>query len=172
VQPNYIVCCVDFVTELYHNHCDDVCSAQRDMRELLYDIILLIVVLIHLVAAPYTKVEESFNVQATHDIYTYGTNITAYDHLEFSGVVPRTFIGPLLMVLPVWPLITALGRSYALIIVRASLATACVASFGVFRRALAKQLSHLPLLSLLFTLVGLYFWHIPFVANAIFWPLI
>ncbi|KAF2622760.1 glycosyltransferase family 22 protein [Macroventuria anomochaeta] len=62
-------------------------------------------VLIHLFVSPYTKVEESFNIQATHDILIHGipgSNVdqffTAnYDHVSFPGSVPRTFTGALVL---------------------------------------------------------------------------
>lgn len=56
-------------------------------------------ILLHLFVAPYTKVEESFHVQATHDILAhglpYGNEIdrSNYDHFEFPGAVPRTAVG-------------------------------------------------------------------------------
>jgi alpha-1,6-mannosyltransferase len=60
--------------------------------------------LIHLFVAPYTKVEESFNIQATHDILNYGlpwANATGiadkFDHATFPGSVPRTFAGALVL---------------------------------------------------------------------------
>jgi len=61
--------------------------------------------LLHLYVAPFTKVEESFNMQAAHDVLTYGVptqNIelrfkAQYDHMEFPGAVPRTFIGALML---------------------------------------------------------------------------
>lgn len=56
-------------------------------------ILLAAITTAHVLLAPYTKVEESFNIQAIHDLCHLGTDIQQYDHLEFSGVVPRTFIG-------------------------------------------------------------------------------
>ncbi|TIB87416.1 hypothetical protein E3Q17_02199 [Wallemia mellicola] len=62
---------------------------------------LTTVVVVQIYLSPFTKVEESFNIQAIHDhlIYT-PRNISKYDHFEFPGVVPRTFIGNLLLSLP------------------------------------------------------------------------
>lgn len=59
--------------------------------------------MLHLFIAPYTKVEESFNIQAAYDILKHGIPLTNtsrqlalnYDHVTFSGAVPRTFIGAL-----------------------------------------------------------------------------
>ncbi|KAH0544508.1 hypothetical protein FGG08_001407 [Glutinoglossum americanum] len=75
------------------------------------------IVLLHLYVAPFTKVEESFNTQATHDIITYGIpsvfdpgpQLTSYDHSEFSGPVPRTFVGAVLLAGLGRPVIWLLG---------------------------------------------------------------
>lgn len=59
---------------------------------------LLVIASLHLIKAPYTKAEESFNLQAIHDIINYGVfDISKYDHLQFPGAVPRTFIGALIV---------------------------------------------------------------------------
>ncbi|KAL9077737.1 MAG: hypothetical protein Q9161_000109 [Pseudevernia consocians] len=78
------------------------------MADTLLALLIPSIILVHLFLAPYTKVEESFNIQATHDILTYGipswgtkwehTGLWLrehYDHLTFTGSVPRTFVGPL-----------------------------------------------------------------------------
>jgi alpha-1,6-mannosyltransferase len=62
-------------------------------------------ILLHLWVSPYTKVEESFNIQAIHDILIHGIPnenadqfFTAnYDHFSFPGSVPRTFVGALIL---------------------------------------------------------------------------
>ncbi|GMP62157.1 hypothetical protein CsSME_00024360 [Camellia sinensis var. sinensis] len=58
-----------------------------------YDLLLGSIAAFYVFMVPYTKVEESFNVQAMHDILYHRHHLENYDHLDFPGVVPRTFIG-------------------------------------------------------------------------------
>jgi alpha-1,6-mannosyltransferase len=44
---------------------------------ILLDLPLFIVAWVHVIVAPYTKVEESFNLHATHDILAYGVTLPA-----------------------------------------------------------------------------------------------
>ncbi|WPH02616.1 Hypothetical protein R9X50_00548100 [Acrodontium crateriforme] len=68
-------------------------------------LLLPALVLLHVFVSPYTKVEESFNIQATHDILEFGIpfeNVSAildnlFDHVSFPGSVPRTFVGALIL---------------------------------------------------------------------------
>ena len=85
--------------------------------DILLSFLIPTLIFIHLVVSPYTKVEESFNIQATHDIITYGFPTkdidkrlrAEYDHLTFSGAVPRTFVGALTLAGLSKPLMSVFG---------------------------------------------------------------
>lgn len=103
--------------------------------------------LLHILLSPHTKVEESFNLQATHDILTYGTPVSsvharllqAYDHLTFPGAVPRTFVGSVVLAGVSQPIIALLGFHHAQIVVRAVLALFNASCLAVFKRAVGRS---------------------------------
>jgi alpha-1,6-mannosyltransferase len=79
-----------------------------------YDLVLLLVIFMYVILCPYSKVEESFNTQALFDLHHFNflTKLDFYDHLEFSGVVPRTFIGPIFLYFIGYPLYFILSSGY------------------------------------------------------------
>ena len=109
------------------------------------DSLIFLIPLVHLLVSPYTKVEESFALQATHDILVYGTPTSsirdrfaaAYDHFTFPGAVPRTFVGPVVLAGVAQPLVALVGFGAAQLVVRAVLGALNAAALMAFRRAAA-----------------------------------
>ncbi|ENN80093.1 hypothetical protein HUJ04_013073 [Dendroctonus ponderosae] len=106
--------------------------------------IITIIATAHLVYCPFTKVEESFNLQAIHDILYHKWNISQYDHLEFPGVVPRTFLGPIFVSFFAAPFVFILrllnlNKFWAQYIVRTILALTVILSLKKLSNTLEKQ---------------------------------
>ncbi|GMT08841.1 hypothetical protein PFISCL1PPCAC_138, partial [Pristionchus fissidentatus] len=102
--------------------------------------LVFISMMVQLIMTPGTKVEESFNLQATHDLLYHGTNLSAYDHHEFPGVVPRTFAGPLALAtiaapLRAWQMFQPFNKMWMQLLVRGILGSLMVVSFLRFARA-------------------------------------
>ncbi|XP_044747386.1 probable Dol-P-Man:Man(7)GlcNAc(2)-PP-Dol alpha-1,6-mannosyltransferase [Coccinella septempunctata] len=105
--------------------------------------IMSIIAAAHLVYCPFTKVEESFNLQATHDILYHRFNLSQYDHHDFPGVVPRTFIGPLFVSLLASPPVAVLqlfnlNKFWSQYIVRGTLALCVLVSLNILCKTLEK----------------------------------
>eukprot|EP00211_Chloroparvula_japonica_P001701 CAMPEP_0119159138 /NCGR_PEP_ID=MMETSP1310-20130426/53612_1 /TAXON_ID=464262 /ORGANISM="Genus nov. species nov., Strain RCC2339" /LENGTH=596 /DNA_ID=CAMNT_0007151767 /DNA_START=65 /DNA_END=1855 /DNA_ORIENTATION=+ len=110
------------------------------------DSLILGVVTLYAIACPFCKVEESFNLQATHDLLYHRTRLEQYDHHEFPGVVPRTFLGPGMLAGASSPLVGAmialqLPRVYVQIVVRVVLGAITTLAFSQFRHGLRQAFS-------------------------------
>ncbi|KAK0182522.1 hypothetical protein PV327_000657 [Microctonus hyperodae] len=107
------------------------------------DQLIITVAAIYLLYCPFTKVEESFNLQAMHDILYHGHNLNEYDHHEFPGVVPRSFIGPLIISGLSSPVVTIIkyfnmNKFWAQYTVRAILGLTIIYTLRMYRQSLQK----------------------------------
>jgi len=137
-------------------------------EEVLLDAALAAVFTVHLCLAPFTKVEESFNMQAAHDFLFHGFDLARYDHHTFPGVVPRTFLGALVLATLAAPvsLVTRflgfpkLASQYA---VRLVLGMLVAAAMGTLRREVSKRYGRAA--GVLFVAVSAAQFHLPFYAT-------
>ncbi|KAI6129890.1 glycosyltransferase family 22 protein [Pisolithus croceorrhizus] len=140
------------------------------IRGLFLDLLLLVTSWAYVFLAPYSKVEESFNLHATHDVLMYGVgseSLLKYDHRIFPGAVPRTFVGSILLGWLTKP-VASLGISLGLVtskmdlqitlrLVLASLNSFCLI---LIRHAVSKRFGRLT--SWLFSLLTLSQFHFLF----------
>ncbi|KAF2292002.1 hypothetical protein GH714_000105 [Hevea brasiliensis] len=116
-------------------------------RQYGYDLLLGSIAAFYVFAVPYTKVEESFNIQAMHDILYHQLHLDNYDHFEFPGVVPRTFIGSFLVSILASPAVLAiklfqLPKIYGLIAVRLALGGIILSTLRFFRNQIRDKFGH------------------------------
>ncbi|KAI3647988.1 hypothetical protein MP228_008209 [Amoeboaphelidium protococcarum] len=134
------------------------------------DLLIAVVITAHCLLSPFTKVEESFNLQAVHDILHHGINVSEYDHLQFPGVVSRTFIGALVLSAVSYPTISLYrliapchSSLHDQVIVRISLGLLTAFALGVFRRSVQKHYGWL--CSVMFTLLSVSQFHLMYYAS-------
>ncbi|KAL0953154.1 hypothetical protein HGRIS_004417 [Hohenbuehelia grisea] len=134
----------------------------------LQDLVLVAIGWVHVLLAPYTKVEESFNLHATHDILMYGfEGLPNYDHFTFPGAVQRTFIGSILLAFAAKPFVAVADAAGLIhskldtqIIIRLVLATANATGLILIRRSTSARFGRQA--GLFFTLLTMTQFHVPF----------
>ncbi|XP_010933573.1 dol-P-Man:Man(7)GlcNAc(2)-PP-Dol alpha-1,6-mannosyltransferase isoform X2 [Elaeis guineensis] len=112
-----------------------------------WDVILGTIASFYVIMIPYTKVEESFNVQAMHDMLYHHHHINNYDHLDFPGVVPRTFMGALLASILASPVVFLMHclhmpKIYSLFAVRLVLGCIILSTLRFFRIQVRRKFGY------------------------------
>ncbi|XP_008460078.1 dol-P-Man:Man(7)GlcNAc(2)-PP-Dol alpha-1,6-mannosyltransferase isoform X2 [Cucumis melo] len=87
------------------------------------------------------------NFQAMHDILYHRQHIDNYDHLEFPGVVPRTFIGALFVSFLASPFVLIINllhlpKIYGLLAVRIVLGCVVLSTLRFFRIQIRNKFGH------------------------------
>jgi alpha-1,6-mannosyltransferase len=134
-------------------------------------ILLLFSILIHIYFCPYTKVEESFNLQAIHDML-FKSSLKQFDHFYFPGVVPRTCLGSLLISAIAFPILLILKllnliihfnikKIYIQILCRSILGILSWLSFVHFSNASSKKFCNKRIGNLISLITAVQF-HLPF----------
>ncbi|GAA5961422.1 hypothetical protein JCM21900_004908 [Sporobolomyces salmonicolor] len=139
----------------------------------------------HVLLAPYTKVEESFTLHAARDLLLRGVTgeaLSQYDHVEFAGAVPRSFVGPALLAGLAYPFVWA-GRQLGLlatglevqILLRLTLTLISTLSLVFLSRRVRAAFG--PKVGRYFLLISASQFHVPFwmgrtVPNMIAFPLV
>ncbi len=127
-------------------------------------VLLCLVCAAHVLLAPYTKVEESFNIQAIYDLlFKDYRHPETFDHYEFPGVVPRTFLAPVTLATLVSPLRYVLTPVALLCAVRLALAGILIGSLLKIRHTLTQR--HTATVGQLFILITASQFHIPYYAG-------
>nr|CAD1818518.1 unnamed protein product [Ananas comosus var. bracteatus] len=117
------------------------------LQEFGWDLMLGSIAAFYAFMVPYTKVEESFNVQAIHDILYHHHHIEKYDHLDFPGVVPRTFIGAFLVSIIASPVVAVIHylhvpKIYSLLAVRLALGFIVLLTLRLFRLQVKRKFGY------------------------------
>ncbi len=150
----------------------------------LWDLILLVQVIAYVILCPYTKVEESFNTQATFDLIHAAPSVSPtlqtlknFDHNEFPGVVPRTFLGPSVLATFAAPIYSILSKSFptgildfesqelGLVITRVVLGVLAIIAQGFFRASIRENIENGKGVSTMYAVITMCQFHLLFYAS-------